>query len=168
MQAPDIEWAHGVAALLGAGVGAFGSIIAGVWKFKEVIEKVERRMQVKLDTSEASKINEFKTSEQRVEAKVDAVHRTMLDKVDHFERRFDDSEQRNAHTLTMFEQQFRDTFTALRQKINDVELGTEKHFVSKQGFESFLAEYREDRKERREDMKTVMQKLNRMDRAEDE
>lgn len=167
MQTPDIEWAHAVTALLGAGVGAFGSIIAGVWKFKEVIEQVERRMQAKLDTSEALKINEFRGAEQRVETKIETVHRAALDKLETFEHRFEESEQRTAHTLSIFEQQFRDTFTALRQKINDVELGTEKHFVSKQGFESFLSEYREDRKERRDDMKTVMQKLNRMDRGDD-
>lgn len=40
--------------------------------------------------------------------------------------------------------QFQDTFAALRQKINDVELQTEKLFMSKDGFNDFRREYRED------------------------
>lgn len=40
--------------------------------------------------------------------------------------------------------QFQDTFAALRQKINDVELQTERLFVSKSGFDEFRKEYRED------------------------
>lgn len=40
--------------------------------------------------------------------------------------------------------QFDETLRALRQKINDVELETHKHFVSKPEFDDFRKEYRED------------------------
>lgn len=49
--------------------------------------------------------------------------------------------------------QFHDTFSALRQKINDVELGMEKNFVSKDGFNEFRREYRED-------MASLMKKID--------
>ena len=39
---------------------------------------------------------------------------------------------------------FTDTFSALRQKINDVELNTERNFLSKGDFDKFHKEYRED------------------------
>lgn len=37
-----------------------------------------------------------------------------------------------------------DTFSALRQKINDVELESERRFLPKDDFNNFLKEYRED------------------------
>jgi hypothetical protein len=40
--------------------------------------------------------------------------------------------------------QFQDTFQALRQKINDVEMDTVKGYVAKGDFDDFRAEYRED------------------------
>lgn len=49
--------------------------------------------------------------------------------------------------------QFQDTFAALRQKINDVELHTERLFVSKAGFDEFRKEYRED-------MASLMRKID--------
>lgn len=49
--------------------------------------------------------------------------------------------------------QFQDTFSALRQKINDVELQTERLFVSKSGFDEFRKEYRED-------MASLMKKID--------
>jgi hypothetical protein len=49
--------------------------------------------------------------------------------------------------------QFRETFQALRQKIGDVELNTERLFVSKDGFNDFRREYRED-------MQSLMQKID--------
>lgn len=49
--------------------------------------------------------------------------------------------------------QFQDTFAALRQKINDVELQTERLFVSKSGFDEFRKEYRDD-------MKSLMKKID--------
>jgi uncharacterized protein YjbJ (UPF0337 family) len=49
--------------------------------------------------------------------------------------------------------QFQDTFAALRQKINDVELQTERLFVSKSGFDEFRKEYRED-------MASLMRKID--------
>jgi uncharacterized protein YjbJ (UPF0337 family) len=49
--------------------------------------------------------------------------------------------------------QFQDTFAALRQKINDVELQTERLFVSKSGFDEFRKEYRED-------MSSLMRKID--------
>ncbi len=51
--------------------------------------------------------------------------------------------------------QFEESFKALRQKINDVELNTEKFFLSKDGFNEFRKEYRED-------MKTLMDKIDAM------
>ena len=40
--------------------------------------------------------------------------------------------------------QFDETLRGLRQKINDVELNTERSFVSKPDFDDFRKEYRED------------------------
>lgn len=51
--------------------------------------------------------------------------------------------------------QFQDSFAALRQKINDVELNTEKHFMSKDGFAEFRDEYRRN-------MELVFEKLDRL------
>jgi uncharacterized protein YktB (UPF0637 family) len=51
--------------------------------------------------------------------------------------------------------QFEESFKALRQKINDVELNTEKHFLSKDGFNDFRREYRED-------MNKLMEKIDAM------
>lgn len=49
--------------------------------------------------------------------------------------------------------QFQETFSGLRQKINDVELQTERTFVSKAGFDEFRKEYRED-------MSSLMKKID--------
>lgn len=43
--------------------------------------------------------------------------------------------------------EFRDTFAALRQRINDVELTTEREFVRNEEFKEFREEYREDTRE---------------------
>lgn len=51
--------------------------------------------------------------------------------------------------------QFGESFKALRQKISDVELNTEKHFLSKDGFSEFRKEYRED-------MTKLMEKIDAM------
>lgn len=42
--------------------------------------------------------------------------------------------------------QFQEAFAGMRQKINDVELQTEREFVSKSGFEEFRREWRADLK----------------------
>lgn len=49
--------------------------------------------------------------------------------------------------------QFHETFAGIRQKINDVELQTERLFVSKSGFDEFRKEYRED-------MASLMKKID--------
>lgn len=51
--------------------------------------------------------------------------------------------------------QFQEAFSGLRQKINDVELQTEREFVGKSGFEDFRKEYRED-------VRNLMDKIDRM------
>lgn len=52
---------------------------------------------------------------------------------------------------------FRDTVIALRQKINDVELATERGFVAKPDFDDFRKEYREDRNRMFEKLDEIMQ-----------
>jgi hypothetical protein len=49
--------------------------------------------------------------------------------------------------------QFEESFKGLRQKINDVELQTERLFMSKDGFNDFRKEYRED-------MQSLMKKID--------
>lgn len=53
---------------------------------------------------------------------------------------------------------FDETLKGLRQKINDVELETERGFVKKEGFDEFRKEYRED-------MRLVFEKLDRLPRT---
>lgn len=100
----DLEWAHAIAALLGAVGGAAGGIFAGGWR----LGRIEGRLKLSFQAH----INE---SEKRIEDKVE--------------------QARDA---------FDETLKALRQKINDVELGTERNFVPKNDFEDFRKEYRED------------------------
>jgi len=49
-----------------------------------------------------------------------------------------------AQQIAKVTDQFDETLRGLRQKINDVELNTERTFVSKPLFEEFRKEYRED------------------------
>lgn len=100
----DLEWAHAVAALLGAVGGAAGGIFAGGWR----LGRIEGRITLAFKTSISDCEKEF-------EAKID--------------------------TIGKF---YDETFKGLRQKINDVELNTERNFMSKEGFEEFRKEYRED------------------------
>lgn len=46
----------------------------------------------------------------------------------------------------LFTQQFQDTFAALRQQINNVELAVERRFLPQPSFDKFLDEYRDDRR----------------------
>ena len=41
-------------------------------------------------------------------------------------------------------EQFKESFSGLRQKINDVELDAQKTFVNKDDFKEFREEYRDD------------------------
>lgn len=53
--------------------------------------------------------------------------------------------------------QFDETLKGLRQKINDVELSTERHFVAKMDFDDFRKEYRVDMR----DLKQSIAELSR-------
>ena len=54
------------------------------------------------------------------------------------------SEQRIEDKVDSARESFDETLKGLRQKINDVELDTEKRFVAKHDFNDFREEYRED------------------------
>lgn len=99
-----LEWAHAVAAILGAMFGAVGSIFTGGWR----LGRIESRLKLHFQQA----INE---SEKRIEDKVDSATGA-----------------------------FDETLKGLRQKINDVELDTERRFLLKGDFNDFREEYREN------------------------
>jgi hypothetical protein len=70
-----------------------------------------------------------------------------------FQKSIDEAETKIEGKVEELVGQFTDTFAALRQKINDVELHTEQRFVSKAGFDDFRREYRED-------MSSLMKKID--------
>lgn len=59
--------------------------------------------------------------------------------------------------LKAIAEQFDETLKGLRQKINDVELSTERHFVAKMDFDDFRKEYRVDMR----DLKQSIAELSR-------
>lgn len=61
-----------------------------------------------------------------------------------FDKCIDEAKENLEAKVEGLVEQFQETFSALRQKINDVELQTERQFVSKAGFDEFRKEYRED------------------------
>lgn len=62
----------------------------------------------------------------------------------HFEQAMNESERRIEEKLEEGRQAYDETLKGLRQKINDVELDTERRFVAKDDFNDFREEYRED------------------------
>ena len=55
-----------------------------------------------------------------------------------------ESEKRIEEKVELARQSFDETLKGLRQKINDVELNSERSFVAKGDFDDFRKEYRED------------------------
>jgi hypothetical protein len=51
---------------------------------------------------------------------------------------------------------FDETLRGLREKINDVELHIERHFVGKEDFNSFREEWREDMRELKKNIATIL------------
>lgn len=100
----DLEWAHALAAVVGAAAGACSAIFMSGWR----LGKIEGRLNLNFNTSIAA-------SEKRIE-----------DKVEQARMAFDE------------------TLKGLRQKINDVELETERTFLPKGDFDDFRKEWRED------------------------
>ena len=97
------EWAHAVAAIIGAIFGAVGGIFVGGYR----VGQIEGALQLSIAAGE-----------KRIEAKLEeGVH------------------------------DFDETLKGLRQKINDVELDTERRFLQKGEFDDFRKEYREDIRE---------------------
>lgn len=76
---------------------------------------------------------------------------------DEFKQCIDETKREIEEKVEALVGQFQETFQALRQKINDVELESERGFVAKEGFDEFRREYRED-------MRLLNDKLDRMPR----
>ena len=72
-----------------------------------------------------------------------------------FEQEVAEATHELGEKLDNLSNQFDETLKGLRQKINDVELYTEREFMSKDGFDEFRREFRED-------MKSLNEKLDRM------
>lgn len=97
----NLEWAHAIAAIIGAAVGVVGSVFGFGWR----MGRIEGRLEAKFSAQMAG-------TEKRIED----------------------------HIVTPFNE----TLKGMRQKINDVELETERHFLKKDEFDDFRKEYRED------------------------
>ena len=107
---------HALSGLGGSLVGGLAAV--GAFLFKAGGKEPEMRLDFQNSLSAAEKL---------VEDKIDAATKEGETKMD------------------AFVTQFHESFSALRQKINDVELNTAKSFVPKADFEDFRREYREDR-----------------------
>ena len=112
----SFDWAHAWSAFGGAIAGAVSTV--GAMLFRAGAKEPTMRLDFQKIITAA---------EERVESKIDAAERRGEDKVE---------------TIVA---QFHDTFASLRQKINDVELQTERGFVAKNDFDEFRTEYREDK-----------------------
>lgn len=125
------DWAHAVTATIGAAVGAATSIFtAGLRKGRSEGRSEE---QVKSHVEQS-----ISAAEKRLEMKVDEARRA-----------------------------FDETLRGLREQINkvdkrmsDSELDAERRFLPREDFTDFVKEYREDRKEQRDDMKRLLDKLD--------
>ena len=73
-----------------------------------------------------------------------------------FAKKIDDAELRIEQKVEEGTSMFDETLKGLRQKINDVELDTEKYFLRKNEFDDFRKEYREDTR----DIKAMIRGLN--------
>jgi hypothetical protein len=110
------DWAHAISGLGGAMIGALTAIGAHI--FRAGGDKPTAKLNLQ---------GAIASAEQRLGEKIDA------------------AEQRSETKIEGLVDQFHDSFAALRQKINDVELDTAKNFVAKSDFEDFRHEYRDDR-----------------------
>jgi hypothetical protein len=119
----DWDWmkvaVQGGVSLLSAGAG----LLLGVWRAgkKSGKEDAEKEAKLKADIARETdaKIEGFKLE----------MRTAVADALDNNET---------------FIKSVGDTFSALRQKINDVELESERRFLPKDDFNNFLKEYRED------------------------
>lgn len=111
----DTDWVQtGLAAAVALATGATG-LAAGIWRWGR--RDAKRESNVKADYG----------------SKIDALREELRVAM-----------SAASHNRSDVADEFRDTFAALRQKINDVELDTERRFVDKDSFAAFLKEYRED------------------------
>ena len=109
------DWTHGLVGVLSAAVGAISGVVVSVWR----VARIEPTIRMDFETS-------LKAAEQRMGQKIESMESDIDDKVEGL--------------VT----QFHDTFSAIRQKINDVEINAERSFVSKRDFDEWRSEYRED------------------------
>lgn len=87
--------------------------------------------------------------EQAVEKSIDAIKSELGAKLNEAEKNIEDKIEENT-------QHFSETFKALREKINSVELDTEKRFLKKQEFTEFHKEYREDQRRLGDKLDTLL------------
>lgn len=124
----DTDWVQtGLTAAVALATGTAG-LLAGIWRWGR--RDANRENSVKADYG--SKIDKLREELRSAMAAASLVRGETAD-------------------------EFRDTFAALRQKINDVELETERRFVDKDDFKNFVKEYREDTR----DIKSAIANLTR-------
>lgn len=70
-----------------------------------------------------------------------------------FKATIDDAERRVEEKIETLVSQIHETFSAIRQKINDVELGTARGFIAKSDFDDFKRELREELREQFRDLR---------------
>ena|SRR5689334_3537557 len=122
MGGSDLQWAHALAAIFGAIIGAVSAIFTIGWRLGQAESKISKDVKRSVDEAQP-----------KLEKKVDAINRSNEQSKKMLEDRVDRAAK-----------DFEDTLKGMRQKINDVELGTEREFVRKTDFFDFREEYRQD------------------------
>lgn len=122
----NIDWTHIVAAIGAATVGAVGTWLVKVWRAGYSAGKKDEGIRTLRSEFQNAMTDAIAKSEERFEEKVEEL-------VSHFQ----------------------ETFQGLRQKINNVELDTERYFLRKDSFDDFRTEYRDD-------MRILMEKVDRL------
>lgn len=106
---------HAASALGGAVFGALSAVGAWVYRAGGMIPSLRKEFTESIIAAE-----------KRVEMKID------------------EGEKRSEEKIDQMADNFRESFSGMRQKINDVELEAVRLFVAKPDFDDFRKEYRED------------------------
>lgn len=124
------EWGNLLSGILGALFGGGGIFGLLRWIYRAGGRQPELKAELEKSIQE---------SEQRVEAKIDA------------------AEKRNEDRVEQLVNQFHESFSALRQKINDVELGSARDFIDR--IDKFRFEMRADMRADMESLKRDIMEL---------
>lgn len=128
MQPQDsgFDWSHSIAGVIGAALGAISGFVASIWRVARIEPTIRMDFEASLKAAEQRMGQKIETAEQKAEEKLDGLVG-----------------------------QFHEAFAGMRQKINDVELGAERTFVSKRDFEEWRGEYREDMRDLKQSIANI-------------